>query len=183
MGIYILVIVIIVVVLFGLFKSERKKGYSSSISELIENDEEYTKSDEYIQDFEEQYFHRIQAGEKEQLFAIISSQQDCGLVRSLLGSEGIPSYVENENINKMYGGVAATGVFSLKLHILLDDYDQAYEIVKGFASDKENHIKEDKVSKKQVAGALAAGLFFGAAPAGSELIGLGITILPKADLL
>ena len=44
-------------------------------------------------DFEKLFFERTKAGEKSQLLMSIASQQDCLMLRSLLFSEGIPSYL------------------------------------------------------------------------------------------
>ena len=50
-------------------------------------------------DFEKLFFERTKSGEKAQLLLSIASQQDCLMLRSLLFSEGIPSYVEGEHMN------------------------------------------------------------------------------------
>ena len=78
-------------------------------------------------DFEKLFF----AGEKSQLLMSIASQQDCLMLRSLLFSEGIPSYVEGEHMNNIYGGISGTmtTVVAIKLYILCNDYDKAVEII------------------------------------------------------
>ena len=82
-------------------------------------------------DFEKQFFERTKAGEKSQLLMSIASQQDSLMLRSLLFSEGIPSYVEGEHMNNIYGGISGTmtTVVAIKLYILCDDYDKAIEII------------------------------------------------------
>ena len=82
-------------------------------------------------DFEKLFFERTKAGEKSQLLMSIASQQDCLMLRSLLFSEGIPSYVEGEHMNNIYGGISGTmtTVVAIKLYILCDDYDKALEII------------------------------------------------------
>ena len=84
-------------------------------------------------DFEKLFFERTKAGEKSQLLMSIASQQDCLMLRSLLFSEGIPSYVEGEHMNNIYGGISGTmtTVVAIKLYILCNDYDKAVEIING----------------------------------------------------
>ena len=81
-------------------------------------------------DFEKLFFERTKAGEKSQLLMSIASQQDCLMLRSLLFSEGIPSYVEGEHMNNIYGGISGTmtTVVAIKL-FLCNDYDKAVEII------------------------------------------------------
>ena len=83
-------------------------------------------------DFEKLFFERSKAGEKSQLLMSIASQQDCLMLRSLLFSEGIPSYVEGEHMNNIYGGISGTmtTVVAIKLYILCNDYEKALEIIK-----------------------------------------------------
>jgi len=47
-------------------------------------------------------------------------------------SEGIPSYVEGEHMNNIYGGISGTmtTVVAIKLYILCNDYEKALEIIK-----------------------------------------------------
>ena len=83
-------------------------------------------------DFEKLFFERTKSGEKAQLLLSIASQQDCLMLRSLLFSEGIPSYVEGEHMNNIYGGISGTmtTVVAIKLYILCNDYEKALEIIK-----------------------------------------------------
>ena len=82
--------------------------------------------------YEKDFFQRTQAGEKSQLLMSLASQQDCLMLRSLLYSEGISSYVEGEHMNNVYGGISGTmtTVVAIKLYILCADYDKALEIIK-----------------------------------------------------
>ena len=56
--------------------------------------------------FEELFFENVRKGEKYQHFLNLSSQLDCMLIRSILASMKIPTYVEGENMNKIYGGTS-----------------------------------------------------------------------------
>ena len=60
------------------------------------------------------------------------------LIRSILSSMKIPTYIEGENMNKMYGGTSTflTNVFKIKLYILVDDYDEAFLVVKDYIRNK-----------------------------------------------
>lgn len=83
-------------------------------------------------DFEKEFFARTEAGEKSQLLLSLASLQDCILLRSLLHADGIPSHVEGEHMNNIYGGLTGTmtSVVATKLYILCADYDKAVEIIK-----------------------------------------------------
>jgi len=50
--------------------------------------------------FEESFFENVRKGKKYQHFLNLSSQLDCMLIRSILASMKIPTYVEGENMNQ-----------------------------------------------------------------------------------
>ena len=50
--------------------------------------------------FEESFFENVRKGKKYQHFLNLSSQSDCMLIRSILASMKIPTYVEGENTNQ-----------------------------------------------------------------------------------
>lgn len=187
MGLLVFIIAFILIFIFFIVFRNNKKMEPDSISELITSEEEYNSALTDTDDFDKEYFERIEKGEASQQFLVIGGQQDCGLIRSLLAADGIPTYTENENINSMYGGtsVSVTGVFAIKLFILVNDYDKAYEIVCGYAnSKKENPEAETTVGKTfaRTAGAVVTGLFFAPFPVNAEQKGMGITILPKENI-
>lgn len=105
-----------------------KKFWKQDDVKKIESD---TDKELKEMDFEKLFFERTEAGEKSQLLMSIASGQDCLMLRSLLFSEGIPSYVEGEHMNNIYGGISGTmtTVVAIKLYILCDDYDKALEII------------------------------------------------------
>ena len=88
--------------------------------------------------FEEKFFDAVKSGKEYQHFLNLSSQLDCMLIRSILASMNIPTYVEGMNINKLYGGayISSTGDFKIKLYILIDDYDDALVAVKNYIKSK-----------------------------------------------
>lgn len=88
--------------------------------------------DAEVPDFEKDFFERVKAGEKSQQVLSLGSQQDCALIRSLLSADGIPSYVEGEHMNNIYGGLTGsmTATVAIKLFILCSDYEKAVDIIK-----------------------------------------------------
>ena len=102
---------------------------------FIKNSDNKTKQieekTEEIPDFEKDFFAAIEQGEKSQLLVSLASTQDCMLLRSLLFAEGIPSHVEGEHMNNIYGGITGsmTSVVATKIYILCSDYDDAVEII------------------------------------------------------
>ena len=71
----------------------------------MNNDYEEIESVDYTS-FEEKFFDEVRNGKKYQHFLNLSSQMDCMFIRSILSAVNIPTYVEGENVNKMYGGTA-----------------------------------------------------------------------------
>ncbi|MCR4579269.1 MAG: DUF2007 domain-containing protein [Treponema sp.] len=126
---YLIIFIILVIFVFVLYLRFRKPQ-SQALLEAQKSDEE--KSLEEM-NFEKEFFERSKAGERSQLFMSIASQQDCLMLRSLLYSEGIPTYVEGEHMNNVYGGITGTmtTVVAIKLYILCQDYDKTKEIVEN----------------------------------------------------
>lgn len=181
--VYLLIAVVFAFIYYSYVKN-RGNDSEGGLSELYSDENEYDRAvkESGSQAFEEKYFERVRNGEDFQQFLVIGGQQDCGLIRSLLAADGIPSYTENENVNSMYGGTPAsvTGVFAIKLYILVNDYEEAYEIVCDYVkSKKETFDSAEKKPVAEVAGAVVTGLFFAPFPVNSEQKGMGITILPK----
>jgi len=178
---FILIGILIAYVIYQLFV----KAPKHPVSDMIEDKEAYDEALGEAEPFEEAYFEAVKNGEAYQQFLILGGMQDCALIRSLLFSENIPSYTENEHTNKLYGGVASavTGVFAIKLYILCKDYDKAYEIVCAFASSKKEDFKqqEEELQTKPLKAAqnVVTGLFFAPYPVNATQKGMGITILPK----
>lgn len=154
-----------------------------SLSSMYENEEAYNEAAKELENFDKEYFTRVNAGEKCQQFLSIGSQQDCALLQSLMYAQGIPSYVENQNINRMYGAnTAAVSAFAMKLYILTEDYDEAYKIVTDYCSSNElrnaDQPADEKISVPETA-AIVTGLVFCTVPPNVQQRGIGITILPK----
>ncbi len=111
------------------------------------NIEDKSETDNDFQDFEKEFFERTQAGEKSQLLASLAAQQDCAVIRSLLQADNIPSYIEGEHMNNVYGGITGTmtSVVAIKLYVLCSDYEKAYEIIKNYKMDSSGITIFDKV--------------------------------------
>lgn len=168
-----LVLAILCVVICVLTIARKKKNESNN-----------SVADDSQEDFDKAYFEAVEKGEAHQQFLVIGGQQDCALIRSLLAADDITTYAENENVNRMYGGNAAsvTGMFAIKLYILVKDYEKAYEIVCDYARSKLETKDDEKVSEiKTVTEAAVTGLFFSPVPVNSEQKYMGITILPKVE--
>lgn len=185
---YLLIGAILFFILLKIFSKKGKNVPEQNFDEDYIYDEKlYTESSRNLENFEDKYFERINNGELAQQFLVLGGQQDCAIIQSLLAADNIPSYVENENINRMYGGVpsAVTGVFAIKLYILVNDYEKAYDIVCEYAKSKQEDFEKQEMEEKtilQTTSKVITGLFFAPYPVNSEQKGLGITILPKKQI-
>lgn len=127
----------------NLYMSYSKK---EDIMDLEQENEEFD-----FTDFEESFYKEIQKGKEYQHFLNIASQMDCMLLRSFLASMKIPTHVEGEHINRFYGGSATcltTMVFKIKLFILIDDYDEAFIVVKDYIKNKVDYLAKEFGKKK-----------------------------------
>ncbi len=162
---------------------------SQSLSDLYTDEKEHDEAIEKSAEFEMNYFERVRNGEQTQQFLSVGGQLACSMIRSMLFAEGIPTYTENEHANSFYSlnNLSSTSAFSIKVFILVADYDRAYEIVSDFVSKCERSESDDsnesesKISEsaKTTADALITGCFFIPMPDGSQDKPMGITILPK----
>ena len=160
---------------------------SQALSEFYTDEEEHNKAIADAEAYEKGYFERIRQGEQSQQFLAVGSFSVCSFLRSLLAAENIPTYTENEHVNSMYSLNALGGVssFSIKVFILISDYDRALEIIKDFIDSHEKPKEETsdteaaKDAVKKGAKTLATGMFFVSMPEGSEEAVQGIMILPR----
>lgn len=130
--------------------------------------------------FEEKFFEEVRNGKKYQHFLNLCSQMDCMFIRSVLSSMNIPTYIEGENVNKLYGGASTflTNIFKIKLYILVDDYDEASTVIKDYIKNKVNSLSEKNGKDKylKILELLAAPYNISSS---QEM--LGITILDKNE--
>ncbi len=177
----------------GIRKLNEQKN-ASSLDDLYTNEEEHIEAIKQSEEFEKGYFERVRNGEQTQQFLSVGGQIACSMIRSLLAAENIPTYTENEHVNSFYSlnNLSSSSAFSIKVFILVADYDRAYEIVSDFiskcerADTKESEQEEPKASAEVVASAAKAivtGCFFIPMPDGSQDKPMGITILPKIERL
>lgn len=123
------------------------------------------------QNYEENFFKSVQAGKDYQHFMNIGSQNDCMFIRSMLYSMGIPTYIEGDKMNMIYGTTAnlLTSLFNIKLYILVDDYDEALEVAIDYMKNKVERLAE-RDGKDKYLGIL-------------ELLGAPYQISPSQELL
>ena len=112
------------------------------------DEKEHDEAIKQIESFEKGYFERVRNGEQTQQFLAVGSNMMCSFLRSLLSAENIPTYTENEHVNSMYSLNALSGnsAFSIKVYILVADYDRAYEIISDFIS---KHESEENIEEYQ----------------------------------
>ena len=169
-------------IISGVKKLKQIKTAQESI-EYYANEEEHDEAIRQAESFEKGYFERIRNGEQSQQFLSVGSLMVCSFLRSLLAAENIPTYTENEHVNRMYSLNALSGnsPFSIKVYILIADYDRAYEIVSDYIASHEKSDGEQSSAKTtaRAAGAVMSGLFFGEAPEFSQETIHGIMILPR----
>ncbi len=169
-------------ILSGIRKIKQIRA-SQDLSEFYTDEEEHNKAMAEAQEYEKGYFERIRQGEQSQQFLAVGSFTICSFLRSLLAAENIPTYTENEHINGMYSlnALGGSSSFSIKVYILISDYDRAYEIIRDFIASHEKREEEDSSDKtaKTVTKAVMTGLFFVNLPDETEEVVYGITILPR----
>ncbi len=127
---YILIAVIIVLALYLIFFRGKK---SEKTREELEADS---------QNYEKEFFARIEKGEKSVLFLTLGNSGDLNLIRSMLYADEVPSYAEGEHMNNIYGGISGTmeSVVAVKLYVLEADYERAKEIFEN------SNIKKGDIS-------------------------------------
>lgn len=174
----------------GIRKLNEQKN-ASSLADLYTNEEEHNEAIKQSEEFEKGYFERVRNGEQTQQFLSVGGQMACSMIRSLLFAENIPTYTENEHANSFYSlnNLSSSSAFSIKVFILVADYDRAYEIVSDFVSkcdranteesEQENETENTAKNRTKATGAILTGCFFVPMPDGSQDKPMGITILPK----
>ena len=168
-------------IISGIQKMKRIKA-SQSLSDFYTDEEEHDKAIKEAEEYEKGYFERLHQGEQSQQFLAVGSFAVCSFIRSLLMAQGIPTYTENEHINSIYSlnVLGGSSSFSIKVFILISDYDEAHKIVYDFIKSHQQKA-EDAEPREQIAKTVAAtGTFFLGIPQGSTEDAVhGITILPR----
>ena len=158
------------------------------LSDFYTNEEEHDQAIKDAEQYEKGYFERIKQGEQSQQFLAVGSFAICSFLRSLLAAENIPTYTQNEHINTIYSlnVLGGSSSFSIKVFILISDYDRAYEIIYDFIS---SHMAPDQATQEKPSipttkKAVVTGTFFliGGVPQGTtEDAVYGITVLPRVE--
>ncbi|MDD5930622.1 MAG: hypothetical protein PUC37_12545 [Spirochaetales bacterium] len=151
---------------------------NSNFDDINEDSLPLTDEAEDYTQIEEKFFENVRNGKKYQHFLNLSAQIDCFMIRSMLASMDIPTYTEGENVNNIYGGASTclTSVFKIKLYILIEDYEEAFEVVKGYIKNKAETLagRDGKDKYIKVFELLAAPYII----SNSQEM-LGIVVLPK----
>ena len=183
----VLVGVLIVKTLLSKFPDTKEDPFSNlREEENIQDGASLQETDSAVgeQEFDKEYFERCQKGEPYQLFMKFASISDCVFLQGLLSSSQIPSHVENQHMNSLFGAGAnmVSRAFAAQLWILTADYDRAYEIAVQFLVQKSKKLEEsaDSKLKEGLAAALVAILGTPYPITKSQQI-LGMTIFPKLD--
>ena len=191
LGIIIIVVlvgVLIVKTLLSKFPDTKEDPFSDlREKENIQDGDSLQETDAEVseQEFDKEYFERCQNGEPYQLFMKFASISDCGFLQGLLLSNQIPSHVENQHMNSLFGAGAnmVSRTFAAQLWILTADYDKAYEIAVQYLVQKSKELEKsgDSKLKEGVAAALVVILGTPYPITKSQQI-LGMTIFPKLEL-
>ena len=194
-----MVFTVIAYLIFGIFciyclvsaaRKLKEKHSEQKLAYYYIDEKEHDQIMKQTESDEKGYFERVRNGEQTQLFLYISSLSLCNFLRSLLAAENIPTYTENEHINSLYNLNCLAGVspFSIKVFILVADYDRAYEIIAEYVKTnkarqqiEEADKSENDVPALKTAAAVVTGMFFVNVSDGNDEKTLGITILPKLN--
>ncbi|MBP5568373.1 MAG: hypothetical protein J6X54_04045 [Treponema sp.] len=182
--------ILLAILLVKGIKKLKGDSKSDSFSDLYTDEAEHDKAMNEIQNFETDYFARASNGEQTQEFLLVGERRVSSLIQSFLFSEGIPSYTDHEHINTIYSfnNLASSSAFTIKVYILTNDYDRAFEIVKDLVEKNNIALQEEQErpkeikeqARKAVTVIASAGLFI-PLPDGSRTTSMGITILPKKE--
>ena len=184
----VLVAALIIKILLNKYPKTNEDPYAE-MREETENPEndvvQESDSEASGQEFDKEYFERCQKGEGYQLFMKFASVNDCVFLQGLLSAENIPSHLENQHMNGLFGAGAnvLSGTFAAQLWILIADYEKAYEIAVQYIVKKSESLKDsqDSTLKESVAACLVVLLGTPYPITKSQQI-LGMTIFPKLGL-
>lgn len=164
-------ILLIILIIIGLILIIKK--FFSHVLPDNENSEDNETS------FDKMFFESVNNGEKYQQIFTISSSSDCSMLRSLLLSAGISTYLKDEHMNNIYGGMSGlmTAIVPNRVYILYKDYDDAISVVKDFLITKIK-LNEDKNYTEDMLKFVES---LSPSSINDEKEILGIIIYPKAD--
>ena len=145
----------------------------------IENEINEIDTDVDFTNFEDKFFQEVNKGKAYQHFLNLNSDVDCMFIRSVLSSMDIPTYIEGEHANRIFGFRNAN-LLNIKLYILVEDYDEALITVKDYVKNKieSNSAEKDTPDYQKNLDLLLASLFL---PTTQDVF--GIKILEKKTKL
>ena len=128
---------LIVVIIFAFVIILFIKKQNSNISSEEKNQEETD-----FRDLNEEFFTKSQ-GENIIPFVRIYAPKDKIILRSILDSEGIPTYVASEHTNNLLPGVRIQGHSDIIIYIIANDQNHARDIVKDYIRNLIESINPD----------------------------------------
>ncbi|WP_407435271.1 hypothetical protein [Treponema sp.] len=164
--------------------SEPRGGSGEPVKEQADENGEETSDEASALDehFDDEYFERCRKGEGRQLFCNFASWQDCSIFQGILFANGIPSHKEHENSNRFYfGSNALSNAFAVQLWILINDYNDAYELLRHFTKQKTEAINENAESESNNVGNKLLGIVLSPVTVSKEQEILGIKVFPKSE--
>ena len=109
-------------------------------------DESEAGSEEEFTDFNEDFLNNA-AGRTAVPFVRVFAIKDTLMLRSLLAGAGIKTYIENEKVNNLYGGMMIRGYTDSVINIFEDDIRQARPVVEDYIRNLVEDINPEKTVK------------------------------------
>jgi hypothetical protein len=121
------------------FAYVKKRSRGSSRENTVRKEEEF-------RDLNDVFFEKL---DRESVIPLVRvyAPKDKMFIRSLLDSEGIPTYVGNEHINNMFPGVRMQGNTDTIIHIMANDRERAVAVVEDYIRNLIESINPDIDSK------------------------------------
>lgn len=111
-----------------------------------------------------------------------ASIQDCTFLQGILSANEIPSHVEHQHMNSLYGAGAnlMNSIFAVQLWILTSDYEKALELTTEFIKQKSESLKTKPDSKAANNIKTVLEILTAPYPLTKSHQILGISVFPKA---
>ena len=121
---YNLILVAIAILAVYIFVFRKKKSANR-------NDTGVSQKDTEFKDLDEDFFEKSQGRDVAPIVRVYASK-DKVLIRSLLDSEGIPTYVGSDYINNLFPGVQLQGHSNTVVYIIADDRTRAKNVIEDY---------------------------------------------------
>ena len=143
-----IIIALMIIMILGFYKRKKDNNIRNEEDKNVEKNKE-------IIDYNQEFLENSE-GKEVIPFIRIFAQQDKLMLRSLLLSEGICTYVTNENTNSLYPGVMIQGYTDTVIHIFKEDKEKARPVVEDYILNLIENIRpEIKVKAVDFAAVLA----------------------------